>query len=123
NPRYAFGVYTLSRRAPSTARPPLLNRESRTPARGNRPRVSGFGGFTKGRNLSEALWPCNSGRLHPGRYACWAPRFIQSFHRLVDNCPFRLCDVNTSESNTTQKSVELLMICTVNRSLGVRKSS
>src|SRR5690606_37425392 len=23
NPRYAFGVYTLSRRAPSTARPPL----------------------------------------------------------------------------------------------------
>ena len=23
NPRYAFGVYTLSRRAPSTTRPPL----------------------------------------------------------------------------------------------------
>ena len=24
NPRYAFGVYTLSRRAPSTTRPPLF---------------------------------------------------------------------------------------------------
>ncbi len=24
NPRYAFDVYTLSRRAPSTTRPPLL---------------------------------------------------------------------------------------------------
>ncbi len=25
NPRYTFGVYTLSKRAPSTARPPLYN--------------------------------------------------------------------------------------------------
>lgn len=29
NPRYAFGVYTLSRRAPSTTRPPLYYKTQR----------------------------------------------------------------------------------------------
>jgi hypothetical protein len=32
NPRYAFGVYTLSRRAPSTARPPLRRSKAQAPS-------------------------------------------------------------------------------------------
>ncbi len=34
NPRYAFDVYALSRRAPSTARPPIRNNASTAPSIG-----------------------------------------------------------------------------------------
>src|SRR5579859_6558030 len=47
NPRYAFDVYTLSRRAPSTARPPIQRAES------PRGRLQGCANYTRGFRIAS----------------------------------------------------------------------
>src|SRR5688572_26676384 len=61
NPRYAFGVYTLSRRAPSTTRPPLRMPEAQGTETGGAP--------SEGRGAWQAALalPGAPGSPSPGR--------------------------------------------------------
>src|SRR5262245_30499868 len=90
NPRYPFGVHTLSKRAPSAARTPLLARRGQSPARGSLERRSRAGMAERGGfeppMPRRAYWfskPARSAALPPLRSAPRAEELLQERARLI----------------------------------------